>query len=243
MCDVINKIINGQNKIIDDQNIIKQELFILKNQKKDAPVNINKMEESVAKLTTSVNNLSKYSQKVEDVSPCPPERPSQDTVVASRPTKSPSPSVNEPVSKRAKVCIIGDSVIGKLDHKIISKAMDTEIKAVRAYSTLEDTMETEAMKETKYPDRRFQDIMKKEGENSVQATSVDISNMKASHDNSKRYSEFFKQETMISASNLFTTVENTIKMNPKIKKAIILKQTPRYDGIESDPLSVKAALR
>ena len=79
LCDVINKIINGQNKIIDDQNIIKQELFILKNQKKDAPVNINKMEESVAKLTTSVNNLSKYSQKVEDISPCPPcppEKPS-----------------------------------------------------------------------------------------------------------------------------------------------------------------------
>ena len=54
-----------------------------------------------------------------------------------------------------------------MDNGIIAKAMDADIRTVRAYSTLEDTMETEAKEETKFPDRKFQDVMRKEVENKL----------------------------------------------------------------------------
>ena len=247
MCNIINKIIDGQNKIIDDQNIIKQELFILKNQKHNNSVDIKKVEDSVANLTTSVNTLSSNAQILHGATSCPPEIKNPATFVTPHQKKNLSTTEHTP-AQRAQVCIIGDSISGNIDKGILAKTMDADIRTVKAYSTLEDTMETEAKEETEYPDRKFQDVMKKEVENSdvdiliVQATSVDITNLKVSHDNSKKYSEFFKQDTIISASNLFTSVENTIKANPKIKKAIILKHIPRYDCVENDPLGIKAAL-
>ena len=247
MCNIINKIIDGQNKIIDDQNIIKQELFILKNQKHNNSVDIKKVEDSVTNLTTSVNTLSSNAQILHGATSCPPEIKNPATFVTPHQKKNLSTTEHTP-AQRAQVCIIGDSISGNIDKGILAKTMDADIRTVKAYSTLEDTMETEAKEETEYPDRKFQDVMKKEVENSdvdiliVQATSVDITNLKVSHDNSKKYSEFFKQDTIISASNLFTSVENTIKANPKIKKAIILKHIPRYDCVENDPLGIKAAL-
>ena len=126
--------------------------------------------------------------------------------------------------------------------------MDAEVKTVRAYSTLHDTKENDARAETKFPHKSFQNVMKKEVENSdteiliVQATSVDITNLKATKDNIKKYPEYFKQEIVISAANLFTTVENTLKANTAIKKAVILKQIPRYESLAHDPQGLKAAL-
>ena len=76
----------------------------------------------------------------------------------------------------------------------------------------------------------------------VQAGSVDITNMKTSGDNVKKYGEYFKQQAITSATNLFTSVTNALLSNHGIQKAIIMKHIPRYDPRSNDPQSVKAAL-
>ena len=115
------------------------------------------------------------------------------------------------------MCFIGDSVSGSLDNKLIAKTLGAEIKVVRGYSTLEDTSENEAKEATRFPNKSVKNILEKEVEKSetdiliVQSTSVDITNLKTSNENIKKYSEYFKQETIIFALNLFISVENTLK--------------------------------
>ena len=258
LCDVLNKIIKSQNKIIENQNkiiddqiIIKQDLFILKNQQTKVSENISEVEDAVSKTTNAFS-----SQKLHEESGLTTER--KPALFVPQPMKEkqslkPSlPEVQIPTPRQKqypKVCIIGDSISGNLDNKIIAKTMDADIRVERAYSSLEDVFENEAKEEIKFPHKSVQKVIEKEVENNetdiliVQSTSVDITNMKTSNDNIKKYSEYFKQETIISASNLFTAVENTLKSNPSIREAIIMKQIPRYDPISNDPQGVKPVLR
>ena len=66
--------------------------------------------------------------------------------------------------------------------------------------------------------------------------------MKTTIPNSKKFSEFFKQQAIISAQNLFTSVTEALKNSPELKQTIIMKQIPRYDPIVKDPSSLKPAL-
>ena len=54
--------------------------------------------------------------------------------------------------------------------------------------------------------------------------------------------EYFRQEAVISATNLFNAAVNAIEAKPTLKKVIIMKQTPRYDPLDVDPLGLKPVL-
>ena len=250
LCDVLNKIIESQNKIIenqnkifDDNNTIKQELFILKNQTKNLCGDI--MQEEVVSKTMNSQKLQESSKTKPAIFVPPPVNEKQVKTPHIEAARVPPPRS----TRYPKVCIIGDSISGGLDNKMIAKTMNAEVRAVRAYSTLQDTKENVAREETKFPEKSFQRVIEKEVENSetdiliVQSTSIDITNFKTSNENVMKYSEYFKQETIIAASNLVTAVENTLKSNPRIKKAIIMKQIPRYDHIANDPQGIKSTLR
>ena len=111
-----------------------------------------------------------------------------------------------------------------------------------------DTTENEAKEKTRFTDKNFTHVINAEIQKApidvliVQAGSVDITNMKTNNQNLKKYGEYLKQQAIVSASNLFTSVSNALNSNQKIQKAIILKQTPRYDPTSADPQSTKAAL-
>ena len=75
----------------------------------------------------------------------------------------------------------------------------------------------------------------------IQAGSVDITNLNTK-DNPDDYFEYFRQETVISATNTFNAGENALKLNPNLRKVVIMKQIPRYDPIEVDPLGLKSSL-
>ena len=66
--------------------------------------------------------------------------------------------------------------------------------------------------------------------------------MKTRGNKAVKYGEYFKQQAIISATNLFTNVCNALKSNPNIKKVILMKQIPRYDTATVDPNAIKAAL-
>ena len=75
----------------------------------------------------------------------------------------------------------------------------------------------------------------------LQAGSVDITNMNTKDEPSK-YVEYFKQETVMSAQNLFNAATNALKVQPTLSKVVIMKQIPRYDPSHVDPMGLKATL-
>ena len=54
--------------------------------------------------------------------------------------------------------------------------------------------------------------------------------------------EYFKQEAIISAKNIFSSGVITLQQHPSLKSVIIMKQIPRYDPSVIDPLSLKPVL-
>ena len=126
--------------------------------------------------------------------------------------------------------------------------MESEFLTTRAYSTMDDPKENTTKESTRFPNKNFADVINSEMEKSlpdiliVQSGSVDITILKTTKANVEQYGEYFKQQTVISASNLFTSVTNALISNPDLHKAIIMKHIPRYDFRADDPLSVKAAL-
>ena len=54
--------------------------------------------------------------------------------------------------------------------------------------------------------------------------------------------EYFKQVTVVSASNLFSAAVSALESEPRLKKVVIMKQIPRYDTTQVDPLGIKASL-
>ena len=57
-----------------------------------------------------------------------------------------------------------------------------------------------------------------------------------------QYMEYFRQETIMSATNLFQAGVNALRIQPTLAKVVIMKQIPRYDPSDVDPMSLKASL-
>ena len=75
----------------------------------------------------------------------------------------------------------------------------------------------------------------------LQAGSVDITNLNTK-DNPTNYIEYFRQETVMSARNLFSAAVNAIESGSSMQKIIIMKHIPRYDASNVDPLALKSTL-
>ena len=75
----------------------------------------------------------------------------------------------------------------------------------------------------------------------LQAPSVEVTNLNTSV-NPSAYIKYFEQQTVISAKNFFSVVENALKMKPTLNKVVILPLIPRYDPPSVDPLGLKSDL-
>ena len=71
--------------------------------------------------------------------------------------------------------------------------------------------------------------------------SVDITSLDTKS-NPEEPVEYLKQQTVISARNIFSTAENALASHPGLKKVVVMNQTPRYDEKSVDPLSLKPVL-
>ena len=75
----------------------------------------------------------------------------------------------------------------------------------------------------------------------LQAGSVDVTNLNTK-ENPEKYMEYYRQVAIMSATNLFQAGTNALEANKDLRKVIIMKQIPRYDPMDVDPLSLKASL-
>ena len=146
-----------------------------------------------------------------------------------------------------KILYIGDSISANVDFNTLEIATQAEIVAAKAYSSVHDTTKNVAKHPAKFPASNFNDVVPNELKKAeyqsliLQAGSVDITNLKTKDDPTK-YMEYFRQETVISAKNLFSTAVNSLKVQPTLTKVVIMKQIPRYDPSHVDPLALKATL-
>ena len=123
-------ITNILKTIVEDHNAIKQELFIRRQSNNDDSQRIERIEKSVNLLTQMVlDSTTKNNSKTQS------EGSSDNSTTAS----------SKQSSELFSACIVGDSISANMDTKVIANVLKKEVRSVRAYSTLNDTCETETM--------------------------------------------------------------------------------------------------
>ena len=126
-------------------------------------------------------------------------------------------------------------------------ATQAEFVCAKAYSAINDSVSNVAKQAAKFPQSNFTDVipaqLKKDKFQTliIQAGSVDISNLNTKDKPSENI-EYFRQETVFSAKNVFAAAVNTLKVQPTLKKVVLIKQLPRYDPLHLDPLGLKPSL-
>ena len=147
----------------------------------------------------------------------------------------------------SKILFIGDSITSSADLKVISEATKSKIVTARAYSAKYDDISNDAKEPSHFPEKNYLSVVPKEATKDtfdhivIQAGSVDISNLKTNV-NPEKHIEYFKQEAIISAKNTFSSAVIALQHQPSLKNVVIMKQTPRYDPQDVDPLTIKPVL-
>ena len=99
----------------------------------------------------------------------------------------------------------------------------------------------------KFPEVNFTDVIRRELDKGdfktllLQAGSIDVTNLNTS-ENPEEYMDYFRQITVMSANNIFQAATNAVRSKPYLRKVIIMKQIPRYDPLDVDPLGLKPSL-
>ena len=138
----------------------------------------------------------------------PPEAPPKRTSSPSIVTK---PTQTEPL----KMLYIGDSISSNVDIGALELATQTKFFKTKAYSSIHDTESNVAKQAAKYPESNFTDVITTELNKEeydcliLQSGSVDITNLNTKDEPSK-YTEYFKQVTVMSATNLFKLMQPTM---------------------------------
>ena len=248
------EVMGALRKISDDHNTIKQELFILRqkencSQKEQIP-NFQTTQPSHEKPSPPPSSAAQPPQ------PPPPTRSSPAPPPPKPKTSSPKgqshksmPKTNLPSVKVSTplILLIGDSISANVDIGALSNATQAKIITAKAYSSARDTESNRAKQAARFPDSNFTDVvpveLKKEKFQSLilQAGSVDISNLNTK-DNPSEYVEYFRQETVKSATNFFAAGVNALTVQPTLTKVVLMKQIARYDPVQVDSLGLKPAL-
>ena len=227
---------------------LKEDVVELKGLVKSLLENQNKMKEELSSL---INVMSDHPLRTHHttVQPSPPplyssvtRRPSAPPPPA--PSRTPAPPTT---SKGDSVLLVGDSISSQLHLKTIEFAMDTKVKAAKAYSATHVNISTKGKHKPKFPAKNFTEVIANELNKEkvdillVQAGSVDITDLKTEGENIES-TEYFKKETVASAKNLFNAVSSAVTDHPALKKVVIMKQTPRYDYLSSNTPGLKPLL-
>ena len=235
-------ILSVLKSLLEGQNAMKQELFVLRNSQYN---------------TKPQNNLSGRfpapSSPQARVTPSPP--PPRQPVSRSPPPPQPGAQPPPPSSGARvrtgtlenKTLYLGDSISSNVDIRALEHAMNTRFSTTKAYSTVYDTEFNEVKHAPLYPDLNFKDVIASKVTQEdfevmiVQSGSVDISNLDTRR-NAEDHFDYFREQTILSAKNTFSACENALKINPGLKKVVLMKQIPRYDRPDLDPLAIKQAL-
>ena len=244
--------------ISESTNEVKQELFLIRNKQAELstsvvapPVSTGKNQSSSnVKPSTRArsNQAGSYSSKGGSDLTDPVTTPLSSAQLPSTPgISSSTPSSASRSMKPRKTLLVGDSISANIDIQHLENATQSKFTSVRAYSSVHDAKSNPAKQAARFPNSNFRDVVPAALEKDnyetliLQAGSVDITNINTK-DNQSKYMEYYRQETVMSAKRLFQTAVSALCGSSNLKKVVIMKQTPRYDPLSVDPLSLKPAL-
>ena len=242
LTNVLNTILNNQTTILDNQNTMKQELFVVRNKQ---------FEQDIKASQTKTRHPSSPKEPEPAMKPSSSSTPSNMSSNTNSVPSPPKPAPRVPTPRKENkipnILFIGDSISASADVNKLADATQSEVVTAKAYSSSNKTSSNVAKQAPRFPASNFTDMIPKQLSKDdfkyliIQAGSVDISNLNTK-DNPLQYMDYFRQETIMSADILFSAAENALKNNPGLNKVIIMKQIPRYDPAEVDPLSLKPSL-
>ena len=175
-------------------------------------------------------------------SPSVPQ-PTTRATSSSTPPKHPTPQPQD----KPNILFVGDSISNHANIKVLEEATNAEFVTTKAYSAVYDDVSNNVKEAAHFSHKNFLKVVPTEAVKAnfdhmvIQAGSVDISNLKTDV-NPMDHLEYFKQEVVMSAKNVFDSCLLALEKQPTLKSVVIMKQTPRYDPLSSDPLSIKPAL-
>ena len=262
MSGVIKSLSQVVIELLEGQNVMKQELFILRqNQISEKKLNDVVSLVNQKPITPEVPKVPqptgrKPSQNISQSlssssSPAPAPAATKTYAAATSRTAAPNTSYlsSEPARKdsKEKTLYVGDSVSSNINFNMLENAIKSKVMAVKAYSSVYDIKKNSMKAAARYPDKNFTDVIAENLENEhfdnliVQAGSIDITNLNTKIDPTNNF-DYFEQEAIMSATNLFTACERAAEQHQHLKNIIIMKQTPRYDPATIDPHSIKPVL-
>lgn len=237
------------NKIIDGHNATSQDLFVIRNGQALSSSKLLKLESSLVEISSKVVEkdplITTYSSVASSSTPRVP-LPSRPSIITQNTSNR---SDKKPVTsfpQKAKILFVGDSIIDHANLDAIEKVSKCKVTKVKAYTASSNVANAHKFAPQQLqrnflqvvPDEACKDSYEKL---IVQTGAVDITNLEVV-DNSDENLEFFKQETVKSARNVFDACLLALDRQPSLKKIVLMKQTPRYDPTTVDPFGLKAAL-
>ena len=260
MSEVLKNLIQVVLGLRDGQNIVKQELFIIRQNQ----VSDNKRSAAVEKALNDLTHLMSQEAIISNAPTVPEPNTTRKTMQMIPPPlrSSPSPTSSPPTETtptrtssellgrrvmEEKTLYVGDSISSNVNFDALEKGIKSKITAVKAYSAVYETERNEAKTAARHPQSNYTDVIAANLENEhfdnliVQAGAVDITNLNTRVDPMKHF-DYFEQQAVMSAKNLFSACERAVEKCPNLKNVIIMKQTPRYDPASTDPHSLKPVL-
>ena len=241
------EVANMFKSLFDHQNIVQQEMFLIRNH----------LTTQARPATDDAQHIPRTSQPTrnpDSVGPppsrSPPRRSSSPLprTAPSRQTSGAAPNIPSSSTREQKqILYIGDSISANANFNALEAATEAEFVRVKAYSAVHDTVSNDAKRAAKFPASNFKDVIPNELKKKkyeclvVQAGSVDITNLNTKDDPAKHI-DYFREETIKSATSLFNSATNALSVQPTLKKVVLMKQTPRYDPSSEDPMALKPAL-
>ena len=212
---------------------MKQELFIIRNNQKEDHKKLGLIEDAVKKLQPSKTHTNVENDTSEETKDKTKKNNKMNDKDDNETAKEKVPTRDEPKeTKQSSVLFIGDSITNTLDYNFVAQATTSRITRAKAYSSIREDIPTIAKQAAKYPHLNFTDVAKTElGKKQfetliLQSGSVDVTNL-ITRDNATDYFEYFNQETIKSAENLFKVTEDSMINHPSLEKVVILKHIPR----------------
>ena len=130
-----------------------------------------------------------------------------------------------------EILYIGDSISTNVDIRALENATQSDFVKAKAYSSIHNTESNAAKQAPQFMKSNFTDVIPAELKKGkyqyliLQAGSVEITNLNTK-DNPEKHVEYFKQETISSAKYLFNAATNALKVQPKLRRVVIMKQIP-----------------
>ena len=103
----------------------------------------------------------------------------------------------------------------------------------------------------KWPEQNFTDVVNYALKNPglenydvlvLSAPTVDITNMDTSKLSPLDNTEIYQQNVIISTQNMFSLAQAALEQNRNLKSVVLMEHTPRFDGLDVDPTSLKPNL-